>query len=359
MATVNPRIKDNLSLEYAAVVDILKDISLDVKIFVDMHDDGAMLIDNSIDTLNSLNDDIIVIPLASHPSELVTYAHWWDRLNQINKPVLVLTSYPVEHTNSLYCPIWPILYPSEYVDIIYPTEEQCINPNRSYTYSCLNNRFTLDRAINLIVWEKYHQVVTPEHLVTMIYSEEVIKTDPEAKEQLSLLDKTLAIKDQTYKNIFYNKLLPSFPIVNSNAFFSLDPFELMNSAFLDSNLNVITEHWHFTQTPFISEKSLKPILAGQFFVNTGSVGTIEAMRDLGFDTFDDIIDHNLYTSETDLFEKIEKIHQYLSGIKSRDWVELYKSTQQRRLNNRNLLIGNQIKNNFSQQLQNKIYEILR
>jgi hypothetical protein len=359
MAIVNSRIKENLSLEYAAVVDILKGISPDVKIFVDMHHDGAMLIDNSIDILNSLNDDIIIVPLASHPSELVTYAHWWDRLTLLNKPVLVLTSHPIEHTNSLYCPIWPILYPSEYVDIIYPTEEQCINPNRSYMYSCLNNRFTLDRAINLIVWEKYHRVVTPEHLVTMIYSESVIKTDPEAKEQLMLLDKTLATKDQTYKNIFYNKLLPYFPIEHKEAQFYLDPFELMNSAFLDSNLNVITEHWHFTQTPFISEKSLKPILAGQFFVNTGSVGTIEAMRDLGFDTFDDIIDHSVYTDETDLLEKMEKIHQYLSDIKRRDWVELYKLTHQRRLNNRNLLISNQIKNNFSQQLQTKIYEILR
>lgn len=359
MATVIPRLANNISLEYSAVVDMLSELPLNIKIFVDMYFDGGMLIDNNLDALMNTDADLVVIPLASHPSELVGYRDWWEKLTTLNKPCLVLTSYSVEHTNSLYCPIWAILYPSEYITIDYPSQEQCANPNRQYRYSCLNNRFTIDRAVNLIVWEKYHRVLTPEHLVTMIYNEDIIKTDPEAREQLALLDKLFANKDNDYKNIFYNNLLPHFPITNDAAFFNLDPFKVMNDAFLNSNLNVVTEHWHHTQTAFISEKSLKPILAGQFFVNTGSVGTIEAMRELGFDTYDDIIDHSVYLGESDLFKKMEKIHQYLHSLKDWDWAELYTSTEQRRLNNRNLLVGDQIKNKFVVLLQNKILEILK
>jgi hypothetical protein len=38
---------------------------------------------------------------------------------------------------------------------------------------------------------------------------------------------------------------------------------------------------------------------------------------------------------------------------------LYTSTEQRRLNNRNLLVGDQIKNKFVFLLKNKILEILK
>lgn len=358
MATVIPRLKDNLTFDYAAIVDILGTLELDIKVFIDMNYEGSMLVDN-IDSLQNINADLIIIPLAAHPSELIGYTSWWAELKKLNKPFLVLTSVFIDNVNALYCPIWPIIYPSQYITIPYPSEMNCTNSLRHYTYSCLNNRFTLDRAVNLIVWEKYHRVLCTDHLVTMIYSEETIRTDPEAKEQLLLLDKLLDKTDSNYKEIFYGNLLTKFPIKNDKAIFNLDPFELMNNAFLDAYLNVITEHWHHTQTPFISEKSLKPILAGQLFVHTGSVGSLEAMRNLGFDTYDDIIDHKLYEDKIDLFEKMEQIHQYLDKIKNQDWEKLYKDTEQRRLNNRNLLLSNTIKEKFVQQLKNRIYEILR
>lgn len=358
MAIVIPRLKENLTFNYSAVVDILTDLNLDVSIFVDMDYKGSMLADN-IELLKNVDADLIVIPLEAHPSELVTYASWWDKLNSMNRPYLVLTSMYVDNVNSLFCPIWPIIYPSKYITVEYPSKVHYDNSYRKYIYSCLNNRFTLDRAINLIVWEKYDQVLSPEHLVTMISGEDIIKSDAEAKEQLRLLDNLLKQQNANYKDIFYNNLLPRFPIKNDKAFFNSNPFEVMNNAFLNSNLNVITEHWHYTQTPFISEKSLKPILGGQFFVHTGSVGSLDIMRDIGIDTYDDIIDHSVYENKIDLFEKMEAIHVYLQEIKNWNWKELYRATVERRAANRDLLFSNIIQDNFAKQLVKKIYEILR
>lgn len=358
MAIVETRLKGELSLEYACIFDILSELDLNIKIFIDMYSDNGMLVDNNIDYLNKLDADLVIIPLSSHPSELVAAESWWKNTEQLNKPLLVLTSYAVDNSKCIYCPIWPILYPSKYVTIDYPTEQQCVNSCRNYMYSCLNNRFTIDRALNLIVWEKYHGVFDKHYLVTMNYSPSDIHTNNEAKQQLDLVEQLLATKPVEYKNIFDN-LFGQLPIKNKAAEFYLDPFELMNAAFLDSKLNVVTEHWHFTQTPFISEKSLKPILAGQFFVSTGSVGTIEAVRDLGFDTFDDIIDHSVYTSETDLLEKMEKIHKYLHSVKNWPWESIYRSTEKRRLKNRDLLLSGNIQKKFKEQLYNKIYDILR
>ena len=49
MATVIPRLTNNISLEYSAVVDMLSELPLNIKIFVDMYFDGRMLIDKTYD----------------------------------------------------------------------------------------------------------------------------------------------------------------------------------------------------------------------------------------------------------------------------------------------------------------------
>lgn len=43
--------------------------------------------------------------------------------------------------------------------------------------------------------------------------------------------------------------------------------------------------------PFLSEKSYKPFVTGQLFLIHGCLGTIAALREQGYDVFDDVVDH--------------------------------------------------------------------
>jgi hypothetical protein len=45
----------------------------------------------------------------------------------------------------------------------------------------------------------------------------------------------------------------------------------------------------------LSEKTFKPIVAGQLFILVAAAGAVQFLRDIGIDTFDDIIDHSYDT----------------------------------------------------------------
>jgi uncharacterized membrane protein len=57
------------------------------------------------------------------------------------------------------------------------------------------------------------------------------------------------------------------------------------------------------------------------------------LRDIGVDTFDDIIDHAHYDLEPDWQLRIQKIHHVLDELLIQDLESIYKATQQRRIAN--------------------------
>lgn len=83
----------------------------------------------------------------------------------------------------------------------------------------------------------------------------------------------------------------------------------------------------FDHIPFLSEKAYKPFATGQLFVIHGCVGTIRALKDQGYDVFDDIINHDYDTIE-DGIERVKKICtevERLSMIPDNEWENILKS----------------------------------
>ena len=79
--------------------------------------------------------------------------------------------------------------------------------------------------------------------------------------------------------------------------------------------------------PFLSEKAYKPFATGQLFVIHGCVGTVRALRDQGYDVFDDIINHD-YDAVEDSIERAKKICtevERLSMIPDSEWEDILKS----------------------------------
>jgi hypothetical protein len=68
---------------------------------------------------------------------------------------------------------------------------------------------------------------------------------------------------------------------------------------------------------FLTEKTFKPIKHGQPFVIIGAPGSLQALRDLGYRTFDHVID-NSYDSESDNTLRWKKVLSTIQRIQEQD-----------------------------------------
>jgi hypothetical protein len=83
---------------------------------------------------------------------------------------------------------------------------------------------------------------------------------------------------------------------------------------------------------FITEKTWKPIMSGQMFMIFGNAGIVAELRRLGFDVFDDIIDH-AYDSEPEARSRLNKLHAELDRIVDLDLHDMLVATRHRRWDN--------------------------
>lgn len=121
---------------------------------------------------------------------------------------------------------------------------------------------------------------------------------------------------------------PTLPIYDPRVWRDAD-----HPAFTDSYINLVAESG-IHQKLFISEKTWKPIAHSQLFLVLGNPGTVEHLRDIGVDTFDDIIDHKYYDHELDWKLRISKIHEILDSLLVQNLEEIYRQTHSRRESNR-------------------------
>jgi hypothetical protein len=84
---------------------------------------------------------------------------------------------------------------------------------------------------------------------------------------------------------------------------------------------------------FISEKTWKPIAAGQLFLHFGNPGTIGFLRTLGVDTFDDLIDHDSYDSISDWRQRMSIVHELADHLMTLDLENIWQATLSRRQSN--------------------------
>lgn len=81
--------------------------------------------------------------------------------------------------------------------------------------------------------------------------------------------------------------------------------------FKDSYCNIVIEtHWDADQSggAFITEKTFKPIKNAQLFVVAGAVGSLAALKNLGYRTFDSVIncDYDLETNNTLRWQRLKE-----------------------------------------------------
>lgn len=95
----------------------------------------------------------------------------------------------------------------------------------------------------------------------------------------------------------------------------------------------IVSETHIHDEIFITEKIWKPIITQQLFVVYGKAKYLKDLRELGFQTFHNIMDES-YDEETDPEKRIEKIIKLCKWLKRQNYKELYEKTEGIRRHNR-------------------------
>jgi hypothetical protein len=113
---------------------------------------------------------------------------------------------------------------------------------------------------------------------------------------------------------------------------SLWTFDL--DVYKDSLFHIVAET--LVESPYISEKTYKIINAGQIPIMCGPKGAIQHLRNLGFDVFDDIVDHS-YDNIDNWKLRITTMHKSLDKISMLNHEQIKFDTYQRRLYNQQRL----------------------
>jgi hypothetical protein len=193
----------------------------------------------------------------------------------------------------------------------------------TYTFNkkitCLNNRNSPHRAIisSLLIKNKDALVTVNEKFSTFDIQNckhiriEHMKKDLKILKKLKFLEKNY----QSYtdsKNI--SKEILSSKLQNSQSVYA----NIKNSF-----VNLVTETTFESEFPYVSEKTIKPILCCRPFIILGAPGTLTMLKSFGFKTFNEWWDES-YDLELDPTKRLEKVHNIANDILNEDYRSLQK-----------------------------------
>jgi hypothetical protein len=204
--------------------------------------------------------------------------------------------------------------------------------NRTYTMSCLNGNPRPHRIYNYLQLTKqpyYTQSLVTMHSAENLFRGDDVELDSNIINEWSQIVSTLRDRNTV--------LIPG------------SARRLDNPAYADSYIHLSTET---TVVPkiFVTEKTWKPIAAGQFFLVQGNPNTIDYLRNQGVDVFDDIIDHKYYDSETDWRVRTDRIHEIITNLASQNLEQLYIQTANRRNLNKQKFFNGEFDHGYQQQI---------
>lgn len=237
--------------------------------------------------------------------------HVYSALENASINFLLLTHNPADHLKfdrMLFYPHWYHWSRQNFI-----IKENNSN-SRSYKWSCLNGNPRPHRVYNYFYSQQqsYYQSA-----YFTFYNEDPVRADD-------------VILPQDVTN-FWKSVRHTLPN-RSNIHVGSRPDSRCDlPANNDAYIHLVTETTVIPRI-FVSEKTWKPVAAGQIFLVFGNPGTISYLRDQGVDVFDDIVDHS-YDSIDNWQDRLHAIHHQLKHLLSQDLESVFEVTKARRTNN--------------------------
>lgn len=246
-----------------------------------------------------------------------------------NSGVNILSGHYNKLTNSTFFPFWAVWASLAYAPAIDNLNYNFFNNDKKYKVSCLNGT----------PWN--HRKLTYLQLSKKDYFKDTVFTFNQ-RSDYKVLEHEELLTDHEISE--FNKLPQTISFVPDDVTAGID-LSLNHLAYQDTLINLVTETTVNSKTPFLSEKTFKPIIAGQLFVLIASPGAIEFLRSIGIDTFDDIIDHS-YDKVTDLRERITLALSQIDCLVQLDQTELYSNVFTRLLKNSEYFRSQEFRDQF-------------
>jgi hypothetical protein len=268
--------------------------------------------------------------------------HWGDgggseaviHCQRANLNFLVLTHNPSEHllhSRIMYYPYW-YHYSKKHF------KKSTLSDTKKYKLSCLNGNPRPHRIANYFLLRSKSYI---DQICITIFNVPEDKT-PIRDDDVLLNDLEIAQ---------WNHLKNQLPMRHIPSATDLDL-----PALTDSYIHLVTET---TVIPniFITEKTWKPIAAGMLFLVFGNPGTVDHLRSLGVDVFDDIIDHKYYDNQLDWRLRLERIHVLIDNLVQHDLEHIYKITKDRRLENQRKFFAGEFDTHYNQEIALQIEKL--
>ncbi len=247
----------------------------------------------------------VIWDLASNPMQ-------FDHINTINNLYQPVPHYCVFGNFNLYkkpLPERTSFFPYwAYWSSLQPIEECKLQ--RNYNLSSLNGNDWSHRKY------AYMQLAKRPYFNQMIFTFGIRKAKFDFLNSFQLTDQDL---------IEYSKL-PDLVVYNDSDHADNLDVHISHPAFQDAYVNLVNETAASEVLAITSEKIFKPIRAHQLFVVIATVGAVQFLRDIGFDVYDDVIDHG-YDLISDTRLRIEMAIQQLDALEK---MILYEVTKQLR-----------------------------
>jgi hypothetical protein len=278
-------------------------------------DDNWLLDHNKISRLGSYK--LVIANFSSEHYGISGLDHVYHAFEQHRINFLLLCHDPADHfrlPNMVFFPHWYYWARDHFKTQTHPSFDHF---KRQYPASCQNrNTSRYHRVYN------YFTIKNKPWVDSMLYTMHNLPLE-KIRDDDYVLDNTMA---EQWNQIRHN--FPQDPGIAS----CRDSLNGILPGNIDAYVNLVTET---TMIPkiFVTEKTWRPIAAAQLFVMIGNPGTVDYLRDIGVDVFDDIIDHRYYDNNPDWQQRIHGAQQVLEYLLSQDLEKIYQQTHSRRLKN--------------------------
>ncbi len=292
---------------------------------------GSLIITNrqQLDTV-VITDDItrIVFDAATNPINPLEYLE----IDTIDRPSTVVSGlyyyYCRPDPKVKFLPFWAVWMSLPYGRLMPMPNHEFSNKPKKYKFSCLNGTF----------WN--HRILTYLSLINKSYFKEMVFTFGNRQYCQDNLNEIVLTEEEKQE---FDSLNHNIKFLD-NELTDID-LSVNHPAYQETYVNLVTETTIKHSTPMLSEKTFKPIITGQLFILIASPGAVQFLRDLGIDTFDDIIDHH-YDTVVDPRTRIKLALTQLDQLDRLDLKSIYNQIKPRLIKNSKYFLSQDFRNQF-------------
>jgi hypothetical protein len=224
----------------------------------------------------------------------------------------------------IYCPYWFMT--------VYPLYNFKPKTARRFKFSCLNRELKPHRLMNFCLFMESEYLADS---CISFWGRAMYANLTEEEHRANLYRMLKKCNDSELDNIFakVEHLIPYKPYEPEYA--GGNDHGMSHLAYTDTYINLVTETscdfidlYVHCDAPILTEKTIKPLMCRQMFLMCAQTGAVQFMRDLGFDMFDDVIDHS-YDKVEGFVPKTYAIHQELQRLSKLDLAKIFEQNSNR------------------------------